>query len=212
MELWALIDANNFFVSCERVFRPDLRNQPVIVLSCNDGCTVSRSREAKDLGIPMGAPRFQIADKINKYKIHFFSSNFRLYGDLSTRMMKLIGEYIETGEQEIYSVDECFVRLTHLPTHDWTLWAQKLCTKIAQNLGIPVTVGVAPSKTLAKLAVGIAKNDFFGNGSLVWLPSDNRWHTQYLHSCPITNVWGLGRASIRQLLSLKIDTVGQFMN
>ena len=211
MELWALIDANNFFVSCERVFRPDLQNKPVIVLSCNDGCTVSRSKEAKDLGIPMGAPRFQIADKIAKYDVKCFSSNFRLYGDLSNRLMSLIRDEVDACDQEIYSVDECFVRLTRLPATNWQHWTLKLRTKIIQSLGIPVTIGIAPSKTLAKLAVEIAKNDFLSNGTMVWLPDDIGWHDQYLRLAPINSVWGLGQASVHQLLSLKIDTVQKFM-
>ncbi len=209
--LWALIDANNFFVSCERVFRPDLSEKPVLVLSCNDGCVVSRSAEVKALGIPMGAPRFQIEAEIKRNGIECFSSNFRLYADLSSRMMRLIGEVVGSENQEIYSIDECFVRLPLDRECDWQAWGERLRGQILQSLGIPVTVGVATSKTLAKLATEIAKKDVFGKGAMAWMPGNIEWQERYLRPAPIMTVWGLGQATVHKLLAKRVATVGDFL-
>jgi len=203
-ELWALIDANNFFVSCERVFRPDLQAKPVIVLSCNDGCVVSRSVEAKELGIPMGVPRFQIERDIKEHGIEVFSSNFRLYGDISGRMMRVIARAVGRERQEIYSIDECFVRLP-VDGRDWQEWAVGLREQIGHGVGVPVTVGVAKSKTLAKLAVEIAKKDFLGREVMDWsAPSAEK---PYLENISVTQVWGLGQASSQKLQAAGVRTV-----
>ena len=148
--MYALIDSNNFFVSCERLFRPDLANRPVVVLSSNDGCVVSRSNEAKALGIPMGAPRFKFRDTFQREGVVAFSANFELYGDISERISSLIASI--TPRIELYSVDESFLDLHELSLTDYTAWGRAVCRTILQQVGIPVSVGIAPTKTLCKLA------------------------------------------------------------
>jgi len=206
--VWVLIDANNFFVSCERVFRPDLREQPVLVLSCNDGCVVSRSAEVKALGIPMGVPRFKIEKEIKQYGIEVFSSNFRLYGDISGRMMRLIAAEAGRAHQKIYSIDECFLEIDD-DGRDWMAWALALRGKIGQSIGIPVTLGVARSKTLAKLAAEIAKNDFLGRGVMDW--SDQSSANPYFPNICVKDVWGLGRASAQKLHLAGVSSVADLV-
>ncbi|MBQ6436126.1 DUF4113 domain-containing protein [bacterium] len=210
-QLWALIDVNNFFVSCERIFRPDLEKKPVAVLSSNDGCIVSRSQEVKDLGIAMGTPKFQIEEQIKKEGIVCFSSNYRLYGDISTRAMATIRETVGEARQEVYSIDECFIRLTGMKERDWQDWARNWRARLRREIGLPVSVGVAQTKTLAKLAVEIAKKDFLGDGTMVWLSNDKSWQKQYFGQIPVTQVWGIGRASARKLLAARINTVEQLI-
>ena len=210
--MYALIDANNFFVSCERVFRPDLADVPVLVLSNNDGCVVSRSNEVKAAGIPMGAPRFQIETKIKKFGVECFSSNFRLYGDLSDRLMRLIRAESGSNRQEIYSIDECFVWLDETDEARLSVWARRLRGKISQGLGLPVSIGVAPSKTLAKLASEIIKSDPLNDGTLVLPPGDDERRAGSVREFPVGQVWGIGRATWAKLVEKKIDTAGKFMD
>lgn len=141
----ALVDCNNFYVSCERVFRPDLQNKPVIVLSNNDGCAVSRSNEAKALGVKMGVPVFQIRDLVKEHGIEVFSSNYVLYADMSNRVMTLLRQF--APDQEIYSIDESFLELTGLPNIAELM--QIMREQVKRDTGIPVCVGVGSSKTLA---------------------------------------------------------------
>src|SRR5690348_11084984 len=153
--VYALIDCNNFFVSCERVFRPDLEGKPVVVLSSNDGCAVARSNEAKRLGIPMGAPAFKYRDVFAKHKVVQFSANFELYGDVSKRITSLLTTI--TPRIEVYSVDESFLDITELPITDYEEWGRGVRASILQHVGVPVSIGIATSKTLAKLAAEIPK-------------------------------------------------------
>lgn len=150
----ALIDVNNFYASCERVFNPALKDRVVVVLSNNDGCVVARSAEAKALGIKMGVPWFQLKDEARRYKILALSSNYALYADMSNRVMKIISQYAPT--QEVYSIDESFLDLTGMPGRHADI-AQKMRGQIRQWTGLPVCVGIGPSKTLAKLANHTAK-------------------------------------------------------
>jgi len=143
---YALIDGNNFYVSCERVFDPALEGRPVVVLSNNDGCAVSRSNEAKALGVKMGAPWFQMRELAERHGIVALSSNYALYADLSGRMMSILGEF--APEQEIYSIDECFLGLDGCDPRGFAAWGQTVRNRV-KKLGIPVCVGIAPSKTLA---------------------------------------------------------------
>jgi beta-hydroxyacyl-ACP dehydratase FabZ len=152
---FAIIDGNNFFVSCERVFDPSLTNKPVIVLSNNDGCAISRSNEVKALGIPMGAPLHTFSHLIKQHDIQIFSSNFELYGDLSNRMMKILQTF--TPDIEIYSIDEAFLNLAPLPCDKYETLAQCVYYTVLKEIGIPITVGIGPTKTLAKVANRIAK-------------------------------------------------------
>lgn len=150
MPMFALVDCNAFFVSCERVFQPHLEGKPVIVLSSNDGCAISRSNEAKALGIKMGVPLFKIKDIVKKHKVHVFSSNFSLYGDMSSRVMKTLKTL--SPSLEIYSIDEAFLDLSFIPQQILFDHGCHMKALVKQWTGIPVSVGIAPTKTLAKVA------------------------------------------------------------
>lgn len=187
--LFALIDCNNFFVSCERLFRPDLEGRPVVVLSSNDGCAVSRSNEAKILGIPMGAPAFKYREFFRQHGVVSFSANFELYGDISRRITELLTTV--TPRIEIYSVDECFLDLSELPIKDYQAWARQVQHQVWKWIGIPVSIGIAPTKTLAKLAADRGKKDPELNGVLD-LTVQDRSFANYLEHTPIKDVWGIG--------------------
>ncbi|MBO4447214.1 MAG: SOS mutagenesis and repair protein UmuC, partial [Bacteroidales bacterium] len=152
--MFALADCNNFFVSCERVFRPDLNGRPVIVLSNNDGCTVSRSNEAKALGIKMGDPYFKIKDIIERNRVAVFSSNFPLYGDMSNRVQTVLRGFSPSVEQ--YSIDEAFLDLRGMNA-DFKAYAEEISRECLRQTAIPVSVGIAPTKTLAKIASKLCK-------------------------------------------------------
>lgn len=186
--VYVVIDCNNFFVSCERLFRPDLDKKPVIVLSNNDGCAVSRSNEAKPF-IPMGAPLFKYESIIEAKKITYFSANFRLYGDISQRIMSILEQYAPYIEQ--YSVDEAFLEIGSLSINDYLEWGRKLRSHVLQWTGIPVSVGIAPTKTLAKAAVERAKKDESSRGVLSFM--GNKIRTQHMKVLPVEDVWGVGR-------------------
>lgn len=146
-KLIALVDCNNFYVSCERVFRPDLHNKPVAVLSNNDGCIVARSQEVKDLGIKMAVPVYQVQHLIKRHNIRLFSSNYALYADMSERVMQCLEPY--SPQVEVYSIDESFLDLTGLCPYDSTAYAQQIKKSVYRATGIPVCVGMGPTKTLA---------------------------------------------------------------
>src|SRR5829696_9008163 len=151
----ALIDCNNFYVSCERVFDPKLKRKAVIVLSNNDGCVIARSDEAKQLGIEMGTPSFMIKELIQKQGVQVYSSNYTLYGDMSARVMQVIKEFVPRAE--IYSIDEIFADLSMMPFADLTDLAKEMREAVMRCTGIPVSIGIAPTKTLAKMANRYAK-------------------------------------------------------
>ena len=153
--LIALVDCNNFYVSCERLFRPDLSHKPIMVLSNNDGCVVSRSKEVKDLGIKMAVPVFKVQDLIKQHNITLFSSNYTLYADISSRVMSILEEF--TPHLEIYSIDEAFLDLTGICEKDSNSYGQQIKKTVLRTTGIPVCVGMGPNKTLAKLANFAAK-------------------------------------------------------
>lgn len=192
--IFALIDCNNFFVSCERVFRPDLEGKPVVVLSSNDGCVVARSNEAKALGIPMGAPVFKYRQLFNRHNVVEFSANFELYGDLSRRITEILTTI--TPRIEIYSVDEAFLDLSQLIIKDYNAWGRSVRELIWKWTGIPVSIGIAPTKTLAKLASNHAKK-LPELESVLNLPKTTpvqgtslyRW----LEDTLVEDVWGIGR-------------------
>lgn len=188
--MFALIDCNNFFVSCERLFRPELENRPVVVLSSNDGCAVSRSAEAKALGIPMGAPAFKYKELFRRHGVVSFSANFELYGDISQRLTTLLTRV--TPKIEIYSVDESFLDLSELHIPDYDTWGHTLRERILREIGIPVSVGIASSKTLAKLANHRAKKDPALAGSLAITDPGNPECTKYYLQTPIEELWGVG--------------------
>ena len=204
--MYALADCNNFFVSCERVFRPDLWDKPVLVLSGNDGCVVSRSNEVKALGIKMGVPLYQIRDLVEKHHIACFSSNFSLYGDLSARVMSLLRKHTTRFEQ--YSIDEGFITLDHVPPAERKTYCENLVREIYQGTGIPVSMGIAPSKTLCKVASKYAKKFPGYNGACMIDTEEKR--LKALAKFEIGDVWGVGRQTAAKLAALGISTALQF--
>jgi DNA polymerase V len=189
--IFALIDCNNFFVSCERIFRPELNNRPVVVLSSNDGCVVSRSNEAKALGIPMGAPAFKYKPLFKSQGIVQFSANFELYGDISQRIVKALTRIIP--KIEVYSVDEAFLELSDLNIKDYATWGQAVRYSILKSVGVPVAIGIAPSKTLAKVATETAKKDPGIEDVLDLQSLSHEARKPYLLQLPVGDVWGVGR-------------------
>lgn len=189
--VFALVDCNNFFVSCERVFRPDLMDKPVVVLSSNDGVVVARSNEAKDLGVPMGAPAFKYSDLMNRHNVVRFSGNFELYGNMSRRITELLTTI--TPRIEVYSVDESFLDLAELPLRGYAEWGQNLHQAIRRWTGIPVSVGIAATKTLAKLAAAIAKHDETYDGSMNLYDIPRQKREKALTATPVQEIWGVGR-------------------
>ena len=188
--VFALIDCNNFFVSCERLFRPDLAHRPVVVLSSNDGCVVSRSNEAKALGIPMGAPAFKYRQLFKAQGVVQFSGNFELYGDISERITRVMTGV--TPRTEVYSVDEAFLDLSELNVADYQAWGEQLRRRLLRSVGIPVSVGIAATKTLAKLAGERAKHDSGSSGVLDLVRTTPNDRARYLARTPLKDVWGVG--------------------
>lgn len=184
----ALVDCNNFFVSCERVFRPDLWHKPVAVLSNNDGCIVARSNEVKVLGVPMGVPYFKVRDVLQKNDVTLFSGNFPLYGDFSQRVVQILQD--ACPDIEVYSVDESFLDLSKLPIDDYAAWGRTLREKIYQWTGLPVSVGIANSKTLAKAAADYCKKNDVGGAFSV--ANDDEAREYLLKWLPVGDIWGVG--------------------
>lgn len=204
--MYALCDCNNFFVSCERVFRPDLWGKPVVVLSGNDGCVVARSNEVKALGIKMGVPLYQIRDLVEKHHITCFSSNFSLYGDLSSRVMSILRTHTTRFEQ--YSIDEAFISLDHVPESERKAFCEQIVREIGQGIGIPVSMGIAPTKTLAKVASQYAKH-YPGYHGVCAIDSEER-RRKALQDFPVGDVWGIGRKARVKMEMAGISTALQF--
>ncbi|MFI4963417.1 MAG: Y-family DNA polymerase [Legionellales bacterium] len=196
--MFALIDCNNFYASCERVFQPALVNKPVLVLSNNDGCVIARSNEVKALGIKMGAPYFEVRALCKQHKVHVFSSNYPFYGDMSRRVMSVIeGSWPEV---ELYSIDEAFLDLTTLPQSELDAFCYAIQKKVLRYTGIPVSVGIGPTKTLAKLANHIAKRE-------LKVPVFNIvGQTFWLAKIAVGDVWGVGRQWEKKLMQQGIYT------
>jgi len=194
--MYFLVDCNNFYVSCERVFRPDLNHKPVVVLSNNDGCVISRSNEAKALGIPMGAPAYQFQPLFDEHHVHVFSSNFALYGDMSSRVMHILAKY--TPDMEIYSIDEAFLQWQSAETLSMEEVGMKIREDVLRSTGIPVSVGIAPTKTLAKVAAHIVKK-FPERTRGVYVIDDNEKRLKALKWLPVEEVWGIGRQHAKNL-------------
>jgi len=199
----ALVDCNNFYVSCERLFRPDLAGRPVVVLSNNDGCVVSRSNEAKSIGIRMGQPWFQAKALAEEHNTLALSSNYALYADLSNRVMNLLAEF--SPRHEVYSIDECFVDLTGMPELRVISYAMR--EKIMRWTGIPVCVGIGPTKTLAKLANFIAKKHPRSKGVFNYNALTEVQKVKLLSSIAVDEVWGVGRRLAPRLAEYGIETV-----
>ena len=205
--MYALVDCNNFFVSCERVFRPDLDGKPVVVLSNNDGCVVSRSNEAKAMGIPMGQPFFKIRPLAEKGQLVAFSSNYALYGDLSSRVMSLLADAVP--QIEIYSIDEAFLHLEGIDPEMIPTLCHDLVAKIRKWVGVPVSIGVAPTKTLAKIASHFAKKHK-GYKGVCMMETDSK-RLKALSLTPIDDVWGVGRRLAPKMLAKGIKTALDFV-
>ena len=186
--MFALIDCNNFYVSCERVFSPDLNKKPVVVLSNNDGCAISRSNEAKKLGIPMGAPAFKYEELFKKNDVKVFSSNFPLYGDMSNRVMSILSKY--TPNIEVYSIDEAFLKFEGFNC-DLESYCNEIKNTVLKWTGIPISIGLAPTKALAKVANRIAKK-FPNQTKGVYLINSKEKRIKALKWLNIGDVWGIG--------------------
>ncbi len=187
--VYALVDGNNFYVSCERVFQPALRGVPVIVLSNNDGCAVARSNEAKALGIKMGDPLFKIMDIVEANDVQVFSSNYELYGDMSHRVVETLSMF--TPNLEVYSIDESFLDLDHIPYSNRTEYCQEIRDTVLQWTGIPVGIGVGPTRTLSKIANRIAKKRKECEGVFVF-SEDPIEQDAWLEQIPVEDIWGVG--------------------
>ncbi len=203
--VFALVDCNNFYVSCERVFDPSLEGRPVVVLSNNDGCVVSRSDEAKALGITVGVPVYQIRALIRTHGVKLLSSNYALYGDMSRRVMDTLEQF--SPEVEVYSIDEAFLNLSGLSRINRTEYGRRILMTVKQWTGLPVSVGIAETKTLAKLANRFAKRAAEGAGVLDLIDAPNREHV--LAATAVRDIWGLGEHMARLLDSHGICTALQ---
>ncbi len=209
-KIFALVDCNNFFASCERAFNPKLRTQPVVVLSNNDGCIVARSNEAKKLGVPMGIPLFKVKDLIEAHVIKVFYENFSLYGDMSNIVMQTLKEFVE--DIEIYSIDEAFLNLGNVKISDLAKYAQKIRKQVLKNTNIPISVGIAPTKTLAKLANHIAKKNPEFNGVCNLFMYSEKELNMVLSKIDVSEVWGIGWRSSEFLHKNGIYNVLQLKN
>jgi DNA polymerase V len=206
--MFALVDCNNFYASCERVFKPNLIDKPVVILSNNDGCVIARSNEAKQLGIPMGAPSFQYQELFKKNDVNVFSSNYELYGDMSRRVMNTLSNF--SPEIEIYSIDECFMKFNGFDEFfDLQSYGVQMGKTVRRNTGIPVSIGFAPTKALAKVANKIAKKFPERTKSSYVIDSEEK-RIKALKWTKIEDVWGIGRKHAKRLKAIQINNAYQF--
>ena len=205
-EAIALIDANNFYASCEQSINPNLRNKPVVILSNNDGCIIARSPEARALKIKMGIPYFKVKESLNNLGVAVLSSNYSLYGDMSKRLMNLLKDYSE--EIEIYSIDEAFISILRPKDKNLNPWARKVRCLIYPNLGITLTIGIAENKVRAKIANNLAKNIDSSAGifDLARIYNDN----DYLRKISVEKIWGIGKQTSNWLQSKGIKNAKEF--
>lgn len=199
-----LADCNNFYCSCERIFHPDLVGKPVVVLSNNDGCIIARSNESKALGLDMGAPFYQVKDRLEREGVAVFSSNYTLYGDISRRVMSILSRY--TPRIDVYSIDEAFLDLDGIP--DVGEYCRRMVAYVGKATGMPVSVGVAPTKTLAKVASKYAKK-YPGYRGVCVIDSDDK-REKALRLCDIADVWGIGRRHAKRLKDIGVRTAYDF--
>jgi DNA polymerase V len=206
--MYALIDCNNFYVSCERVFQPQWQDKPVVVLSNNDGCIISRSEEAKALGMPMAAPEFKVRDLIKEHNIKVFSSNYPLYGDLSNRVMKIMETF--TPNVEVYSIDEAFLDFDGIEIPDYHDYGLQMKNRVRKWLSLPICVGIAPTKTLAKAANRIAKK-FETRTQGVFVMDTDEKRIKALKWLKIEEVWGIGYRTVKKLKARNVITAYDFI-
>lgn len=200
--MFALVDCNNFYVSCERVFNPALHGRPVVVLSNNDGCFIARSEEAKAIGLAMGAPAFKSRELLKKHKVAVFSANFALYGDMSSRVMATLSEL--APDIEIYSIDEAFLDMSGFKRYDLDHYARSIRKTVRQHTGIPVCIGIAPTKTLAKVANRLAKKNP-GFKGVCLLTTEQEIHAA-LAITQVEDIWGIGRQWSKFLHAQQLHT------
>lgn len=206
--MYALVDCNNFYASCERVFKPHLNGKPIIVLSNNDGCAVARSNEAKALGIKMGVPLFEIKDLVQKHNVNVFSSNYELYGDLSNRVMNILATY--SPDIEVYSIDEAFLKFDGFDKYfQLQTYGVDITKKVKKWTGIPISIGFAPTKALAKVANKIAKKFPDKTNSSYVIDTEEK-RVKALKWTAIEDVWGIGRKHSKRLKALQINNAYQF--
>ena len=203
--MFALVDANNFYVSCHRAFDPSLKGRPVVVLANNDSCCIARSNEVKALGVKMGTPWFQLYDVAKQHGIIALSSNYSLYGDVSLRLMRILAEF--SPVQEVYSIDECFLDFTGFDHIDLTGYGQAIRQRVLQWLGLPVCVGIGPSKTLAKLSNYVAKKREQYQGVFDYSRLGQQEQDELLSGIEVGEVWGIGHRLSELLARLGIKTV-----
>ena len=207
--MYALVDCNNFYASCERVFQPQWEGKPIVILSNNDGCVIARSNEAKALGIPMGAPAFQYKSTFKQKNIKVFSSNYPLYGDMSSRVMSILESY--TPNIEFYSIDEAFLEFKGFNRFDLGAHGKKMKKQVMQWTGIPVSVGIAPSKALAKIANRIAKKYPKKTGGVYVMETEEQ-RVKALKWTAVKDIWGIGRQHSKRLEAQGIATAYDFCN
>jgi DNA polymerase V len=201
----AIIDCNSFYCSCEKLFKPDLEGKPVIVLSNNDGCIISRTDEAKKIGVEMGGPYFKAKPLIEKHGVATFSSNYNLYGDLSWRVMETLRTMLPPGSVEVYSVDEAFLDLTHIDPKDLLAFTFKIKDTVEQWTGIKVSIGVAPTKVLSKVANRLCKKNKQATNCVLLLDSPRKIE-QALERTPVEDIWGVGHQYAKKLQLYQINT------
>ena len=207
MLLFGLADCNNFYCSCERVFHPDLVCKPVVVLSNNDGCVIARSEEAKRLGIKMGDPFYQVKDRLEQNGVAVFSSNYNLYGDMSRRVHTMLGRY--TPKVDIYSIDEAFIDLSDMGnSEEIAAYGKRIVREVTKGTGIPISLGVAPTKTLAKMGSKFAKK-YPGYEGCCLIDTEEK-RRKALGLFPLADVWGIGHRTFEKLTALGGTTPLQF--
>jgi len=205
--MFGLVDCNNFYASCQRVFRPDLIGKPIVVLSNNDGCVIARSNEAKELGIPMGAVAYQYENLFIQNKVTVFSANFALYGDMSQRVMNILSEY--SADMEIYSIDEAFLKFDGFKNFNLQTIGEEMQRKVTKGTGIPISVGIAPTKALAKVANRIAKK-FPQKTKSVYIIDSEEKRIKALKWLKVEDIWGIGRQHSKRLQALGVKTAYDF--
>ena len=205
--MFALVDCNNFYASCQRVFEPHLIGKPIVVLSNNDGCVIARSNEAKALGIPMGAPAFEFKKTFEENNVFVFSSNYALYGDMSSRVMNILSTY--TPEIEVYSIDEAFLKFKGFELFDLNEYGIKMQRTVTKSTGIPISIGFAPTKALAKVANKVAKK-FPERTKSVYVIDNEEKRIKALKWTKIEDVWGIGRKHAKRLQTKNVFTAYQF--
>ena len=208
--MFALIDCNNFYVSCERVFNPALNGRPVVVLSNNDGCAISRSDEAKKLGIPMGAPIFKYKSIINQYNVVVLSSNYPLYADMSHRVMTIISRFIP--DVEVYSIDEAFLKIQGYEKYDLFEYASKMRNTILKWTGIPTSIGIASTKSLSKISNKIARKYPNKTKHVYILDTDSKKRVKALNYFALNDIWGIGRRLSKRLQNIGCKNALDFVN